>query len=540
MQRNRFFIAFTAAFGITLAACSDNNSNSNNQTPEPQPEPEEQSLSLPESQRGSSWYVNGEQAVSNTREVSVNSEAGAAKNVILFVGDGMGISTVTAARILAGQMQGQNGEEYQLSFEKMPFAGLIKTYNTNQQTPDSAGTATAMLAGVKTKAGVINVDESVDRSDCAASLERPLTTAVELAEALGKSTGVISTARITHATPAAAYAKVPERNWEYSAPDGCKDIATQLVALEAGDGIDVIMGGGRRGFLPPEVIDAEGSAGRRSDGVNLVEAWQQRYSDGVTNALYIQEQQAFDGIDVASTDKLLGLFASSHMRYEADRSNDVGGEPSLSQMTGKAIELLGKNDNGYFMLVESGRIDHGHHAGSAYSALTDAIEFANAIQVAMDNTDAEDTLIVVTADHSHVMTIAGYPTRGNPILGKVVTNDGSGLPQPGLALADDGMPYTTITYTNGLGHAHYGSGTDADDRYEDPVSAGRQDIAADDTQAAGYHQEALVPMGGGETHAGEDVGVWARGPGAHLLSGTNEQSYLFHVMAHAGGLLGEE
>ena len=535
MQLNKFSIAFAAAFGLTLAACSDNNSSPEPQLPEPQPEPEEQALSLPESQRSSSWYVNGEQAIANARGTSVNNEAAAAKNVILFVGDGMGISTVTAARILAGQMQGQSGEEYQLSFEKMPFAGLIKTYNTNQQTPDSAGTATAMLAGVKTKAGVINVDETVDRSDCAASLERPLTTAVELAEGLGKSTGVISTARITHATPAAAYAKTPERNWEYTADDGCKDIATQLVELEAGDGIDVIMGGGRRGFLPTDVTDAEGSSGRRADGVNLVEAWQQRYSDGVTNALYIQGQQEFDGLDVTSTDKLLGLFASSHMRYEADRKNDVAGEPSLSQMTGKAIELLGKNDNGYFMLVESGRIDHGHHAGNAHSALTDAVEFANAIQVAMDNTDAEDTLIVVTADHSHVMTIAGYPTRGNPILGKVVTNDGSGLPKSGLALADDGMPYTTLTYTNGLGHAHNGSGTDADDRYEDPISAGRQDISFYDTESAGYHQEALVPMGS-ETHAGEDVGVWARGPGAHLLSGTNEQSFIFHVMAHAGGL----
>ena len=540
MQLNRFFVAFSAAFALTLAACSDDNSSPSITQPDPQPEPEpEEQLSLSESQRSSSWYQNGEAVVAAARDTSVNNEAGAAKNIILFVGDGMGISTVTAARILAGQQMGLDGEEYQLSFEKMPFAGLVKTYNTNQQTPDSAGTATAMLAGVKTKAGVLGVDETVARGDCAASLQRPLTTAVELAEGLGKSTGLISTARITHATPAAAYAKSPERNWEQSAAEGCKDIATQLVELAAGDGIDVIMGGGRRAFLPSDVIDVEGSSGRRTDGVNLVESWKERYSDGVTNASYVEDQSGFDGIDVASTDKLLGLFESAHMRYEADRKNDEAGEPSLSEMTGKAIELLGKNDNGYFMLVESGRIDHGHHAGSAYSALTDAIEFAYAIQVAMDNTDAEDTLIVVTADHSHVMTIAGYPTRGNPILGKVVTNDGSGQPQPGLALADDGMPYTTITYTNGLGHAHYGSGTDADDRYEDPVSAGRQDIAADDTEASGYHQEALVPMAGGETHAGEDVGVWARGPGAHLLSGTNEQSFIFHVMAHAGGLLPE-
>lgn len=535
MQPNRFSIAFVAALGLTLAACSDNHSSTPDNSDSPEAGP---GLSLPESQRNSSWFQNGEAAIAAAKEVTVNNERGAAKNIILFVGDGMGISTVTAARILAGQIQGETGEEYQLSFEKMPFSGLSKTYNTNQQTPDSAGTATAMLAGVKTKAGVINIDESVARGDCAGSLQRPLTTAVELAASQGKSTGVISTARITHATPAAAYAKVPERSWEYAAPAGCKDIATQLVAFAAGDGVDVLMGGGRESFLPTDVIDFEGNGGKREDGINLIDAWEARYSDGVASALYIEDQDGFDGINVASTDKLLGLFSSSHMRYEADRKNDVAGEPSLSQMTGKAIELLSKNDKGYFMLVESGRIDHGHHAGSAFNALTDAVEFAEAIQVAMDSTNAEDTLIIVTADHSHVMTIAGYPTRGNPILGKVVGNDDSGEPASGVSLAADGMPYTTITYANGRGHAHYGTATDADQRYEDPISAGRKDISADDTESSGYHQEALIPLGG-ESHAGEDVGVWASGPGAHLLTGTNEQSLIFHVMAHSGALLGE-
>ncbi|WP_066960158.1 alkaline phosphatase [Microbulbifer sp. Q7] len=539
MQLNKLSAAFAALLGLTLAACSDNNSTPAPDAPAPQPEPEAPGLVLPDAQRSSDWYKNGAAAIASARDVTINNDRGAARNVILFVGDGMGISTVTAARILAGQLQGQSGEEYQLSFEKMPFAGLIKTYNTNQQTPDSAGTATAMVTGVKTKAGVLNVDETVARGDCAGSLQRPLTTALELAEGLGKSTGIVSTARITHATPAATYAKVPERGWEYAAPEGCKDIATQLVELAAGDGIDVVMGGGRRSFLPAEVTDLEGKAGRRTDGVNLIDAWKARYNDGVTNARYIEDQSGFDGIEVASTDKLLGLFESSHMRYEEDRDNDVAGEPSLSQMTGKAIELLSNNENGYFMMVESGRIDHGHHAGSAYSALTDAVEMAKAVQVAMDNTSAEDTLIVVTADHSHVMTIAGYPTRGNPILGKVVNNDSRGQPEAGVALAADGLPYTTITYANGLGHAHYGASTDADDRYEDPISAGRQDISASDTESAGYHQEALVPLGS-ETHGGEDVGVWARGPGAHLLSGTNEQSFIFHVMAHSGGLLGAE
>lgn len=502
-------------------------------------------LPLPDQQLDSPWFSQGQESVEAARQQAINNTPGAAKNIILFVGDGMGISTVTAARILAGQQKGMSGEEYQLSFEEMPFAGLIKTYNTNQQTPDSAGTATAMMAGVKTRAGVLNVAEDVPRGDCVASQQRPLVTALELAESLGKSTGVVSTARITHATPAATYAKVPERGWESddglsseAREKGCVDIAAQMVALEAGDGIDVAMGGGRRHFLPATETDLENKPGRRQDGRNLVEEWQQRYSDGVTNAVYVEDQSGFDSIDVTTTDKLLGLFESSHMRYEVDRDNDVAGEPSLSQMTSKALQLLERDADGYFLMVESGRIDHGHHAGSAYNALTDAVEFAEAIRVAMDATSTEDTLIIVTADHSHVLTISGYPTRGNPILGKVVVNNSRGEPESVPAAAEDGLPFTTLSYANGRGFANLGGETDADVRYGLPVDAGRKDLTAVDTTVPGFHQEAMVPLGG-ETHAGEDVGIWARGPGAHLLSGTNEQSYIFHVMARSGGLLAQ-
>lgn len=531
-QFNKTLLAFSVA--VLASACSDNNSSSNDPVVAL---PEELGyLGLSQAQSSSSWFADGLESVEAASAEVINNTPGAAKNVILFVGDGMGISTVTAARIFAGQQLGLDGEEYQLSFEKMPFAGLVKTYNTNQQTADSAGTMTALVTGVKTKAGVLSVAEDVARGDCAASLERPLTTALELAEGLGKSTGIISTARITHATPAATYAKVPERGWEYTAPDGCQDIATHLVELQAGDGIDVVMGGGRRSFLPNDVIDLEGKEGRRADGRNLVEEWQERYSDGVTTSAYVEDKAAFDLLDVDNTDKVLGLFNSSHMRYEADRTNDVAGEPSLSEMTAKGLKLLQKNDKGYFLMVESGRIDHGHHANNAYNALNDAVEFAKAIQLAMDNTSAEDTLIVVTADHSHVMTIAGGATRGNPILGKVVKNDNAGESEGTPKLDKEGLPYTTLNYANGRGFADYGDNTDADARYDEDAVAGRKDLTDIDTTAPGYHQEVLVPLSG-ESHGGEDVGVWARGPGAHLVSGTNEQNYLFHVMARSSGLL---
>jgi len=219
------------------------------------------------------------------------------------------------------------------------------------------------------------------------------------------------------------------------------------------------------------------------------------------------------------------------MLYEADRGNDIAGEPSLTEMTTKAIDILDSNQQGFFLMVESGRIDHGHHANSAYNALTDTIEFSRAVQAAVDNTDSSETLIIVTADHGHVFTIAGYPKRGNPILGKVIKIDADSP-----ALAHDGMPYSTLGYASGPGFHDFGNETNADKVYYSKVHKGRADLTEVDTQASGFHQEALVPMGW-ETHSGEDVAIYATGPGAHLVSGTHEQSVIFHIMNFAGNLV---
>lgn len=476
--------------------------------------------------------------IADARQQAAN-EQGKAKNIILFVGDGMGISTVTAARILDGQNKGQLGEENLLSFEKMPYAGLVKTYNTNQQTPDSAGTATAMLTGVKTKAGVLGVSDRANRATCAGDKgeqNAKLVTALELASMAGKATGIVTTARLTHATPAAAYAKSSERNWESddkltdeAKRNGCKDIATQFVESPY---IDVAFGGGRRHFIAKTTTDLEDKSGKRLDQKDLTKLWQQK-----TGGVVVQNQAQFEALP-SNSKKVLGLFNSSHMQYEADRKNDKSGEPSLTEMTVKTIDLLSQDKEGYFMLVESGRIDHGHHAGSAYNALTDTIEFSKAVEAAMQKTSAEDTLIIVTADHSHVLTLAGYPTRGNPILGKVVGNDDHGEPKSTPDLAADNKPYTTLSYANGLGFHDLGEETDADAVYDLEANTGRDkhSLANVDTTASGFHQEALVPLKS-ETHAAEDVPVYARGPGAHLVSSTSEQNEIFHIMDYAANLV---
>lgn len=498
---------------------------------------------IPEHQTTNPWFTD---ALTELEKKPVFQPQKKAKNVILFVGDGMGVSTVTAARILDGQNKGLSGEENSLSFERFPFTGLAKTYNVDAQTPDSAGTMTAIISGVKTDAGIIAVDEDVERGNCDTVKGNELMTALELAEIAGRSTGFVTTTRVTHATPAATYAKSPERNWEdisdmpkAAVEAGCEDIASQLVNFENNltnraaladeiNGIEVMMGGGRRHFLPSSDKPDESGllTGQRTDNRNLIDEWQQRYPDG----RYVYDRAGFEAINADNTEKLLGLFDASHMHYEADRHNDKAGEPSLSEMTGKAIDILDNNPEGFFLLVEGGRIDHAHHAGNAFNALNDTIELSRAVETSLAKTRADETLILVTADHSHVFTMAGYPKRGNPILGKVV-NVGEHTP----ARAEDGMPYTTLGYANGRGFRDNGEQTNADQSYRLPVDTGRKDLSGVATRSKGYHQEALVPLSA-ETHGGEDVSVYATGPGAAAVSGVNEQNLLFHIMMRAAGL----
>ncbi|MCZ4336318.1 alkaline phosphatase [Shewanella colwelliana] len=484
------------------------------------------------------WFIDGQNRVATAQSLTPNNQAGAAKNIILFVGDGMGVSTVTAARILEGQLKGHTGEENSLSFETLPHLGLAKTYNVDGQTPDSAGTMTAMVTGVKTDVGVISQAEGVTRGNCASTSGQNLVTSLELAAMAGLSTGVVSTARITHATPAAAYAHAPERNWEADSnlpaeavTNGCKDIAAQLLDFNQGKGINVVMGGGRRAFIPNTTVDPEGKSGRRADGRDLTAEWLSQYS----NAAYVTDRDSFLALDTANTDHALGLFNSSHMEYDYDRvTSGVKGEPSLAEMTAKSIDILRKNNKGFVLIVEAGRIDHAHHAGNAARALHDTIALSEAVRVAMEKTSASDTLLMVTADHSHVFTIAGYPTRGNPILGLVKSNDANGVPTVTNSTDANGMPYTTVGYANGLGFASLETG--GDERYNYVATAGRVDLNYTDTQSAGFHQEALVPLGS-ETHAGEDVAIFARGPGASLIQGTVEQNHIFHVMNYAADLV---
>lgn len=479
------------------------------------------------------WALDGQAALAKAKQLYPNARR--AKNIILFVGDGMGVSTVTAARIFEGQAKGLDGERHLLAFEKLPYLAMSKTYSANQQTADSAPTMTAIVTGVKTNDGVLSVDQSVKNGDTDNALiqANKLTTILELAETNGLSTGVISTARITHATPAATYAHTSTRDWETKTATepayGVADIAAQAVDCFGmggiGDGIEVLLGGGRTKFLPNTINDPEDAdqKGERSDGRHLIAEYQTKFG-----ADFVWNKAQFDAFNPATNPKrLIGLFERSHMEYEHDRPFDTGKEPSLAEMTVKAIDVLKKNQKGYFLMVEAGRIDHAHHEGNAYRALSDTVALSDAVKKVLEKVDLNDTLVIVTADHSHTMTMAGYPVRGNPVLGKVV-NPG----EKKFALAEDGKPYTTISYANGKG---YHAGASGDIAHKLPAVVGRvQDLTNVDTTSPDFHQEALVPAGA-ETHAAEDVQIFAGGPKAHLFHGVQEQSYIFYVMKEAFG-----
>jgi alkaline phosphatase len=445
-----------------------------------------------------------------------------AKNVILFIGDGMGISTITAARIYDGQKRGETGEENALSFERFPNVALVKTYNTNAQVPDSAGTATALHSGVKTRIGVLGIGPEAEKGVCRDALAYPLPLLGEEVKRRGLALGIVTTTRITHATPASVYSRSADRDWEKDndipedqRSDGCKDIALQLSEAS----FDVALGGGTAMFYGKE------KGGRRSDAAaDLPAAW------AAKNGGVVVRNAA--GLAAAPMDKpVLGLFNASHLTFMADRKPDSP-EPTLTEMTAAAIARLKSDPDGFYLMVEGGRIDHAHHGGQAGYALEEAVELARAVQYAVDNTDPAETLIMVTADHSHVFTIAGYPKRGNDILGLVVPPKGSGEDGgDGVSplLAGDGKPYTTLGYANGPG-ALFGPGHK--DGEDDDDHDGHSRPMPETGLAA--RQQSLVPTGA-ETHGGEDVALFATGPGAERARGVIEQNVVYSIIRRALG-----
>nr|XP_033815133.1 intestinal-type alkaline phosphatase-like [Geotrypetes seraphini] len=424
----------------------------------------------------------------------------------------MGVPTVTATRILSGQLQGYSGEETQLTMDKFPYIALSKTYNVDRQVPDSAGTSTAYLCGVKGNYGTIGVTSAVKESICNTKKENEVISVLQRAKQAGKSVGIVTTTRVQHASPSGNYAHIADRDWYSDAnmpkkalDEGCRDIASQLIS---NTDIDIILGGGRKYMTPsgtpdPEYPDNTKQNGLRIDGRNLIEEWKKTKP----GAQYVWNKDQLNNLNLTNPriTHIMGLFEPGDMKYELNRNNNS--DPSIIEMTEKAIQFLSRNPKGFYLFVEGGRIDHGHHDGKAKQALTEGVMFDRAVKKAGEMTEESETLTVVTADHSHVFSFGGYTYRGNSIFGLA----------PKLAM--DGKVYTSILYGNGPGY----------------FNDSRPNVSSIISEGKDYLQQAVVPLDS-ETHGGEDVVIFSKGPMAHLFHGVQEQTYVAHVMAYAACL----
>ena len=287
-----------------------------------------------------------------------------AKYVFLFIGDGMAMSQITAAEEYSNALETDAVGIKKMGFSQFPVAGLTTTYDAGTLITDSASAATAIATGNKTLSGVLNMDVTKTKK---------FKTISEYAKEKGMKVGVVTTVSIDHATPAAFYAKVPARGNMY-------DIAVQLTQ----SGLDYFGGGG---FVQPK--------GKNNDQPDVIEMAKKA---GYT---YVNTKEAFRNLK-PGVGKVLAVNSvlqdSSAMPYEIDRSpNDL----SLADYTEKGIELLSDDPDGFFMMVEGGKIDWACHANDAATAILDTLAFDKAItkatEFAMEHPN--DTLIVVTGDH---------------------------------------------------------------------------------------------------------------------------------------------
>ncbi len=278
------------------------------------------------------------------------------KNIIFFISDGCGPASFTMARQFVRWRDG--GE---LALDGI-LTGTVRTFSASHLITDSAAAATAMACAIKTNNGALAVDTA----------GRPVATILEAARSRGMAAGLVATSTITHATPASFSAHVLNRADQDS-------VALQQLAQR----IDVILGGGADYYLPLS------QGGLRIDERNLV--------DEAAAAGYAVARSGDDLMQVASP-PVLGLFTGSHMSYEIDRV--PGAEPSLAEMTRKAIQLLSKDADGFFLMVEGSRIDHAAHSNDAPAHLHDILAFDDAVAVALEfaNKDGQ-TLVVSTSDH---------------------------------------------------------------------------------------------------------------------------------------------
>lgn len=479
---------------------------------------------------------NGEATAHVHHEVVVASppEDGPAKNVIFFLGDGMGTPAITAARILS---KGLTEGKYHslLEMDTMEFRGLVTTSGVDSIATDSANSMSAYMTGHKSSVNAMGVYEANDPDPN--RHPRVETMAEVLKRSRDMSIGVVTTAEIQDATPAAVWAHTRRRS-EYA------EIMDQ--ALEPAQMPDVLLGGGLASLLPQSDEESE-----REDDRNLVEEFRDA---GFTFTATGQELR--DVVAGSPPEKLLGLFTPGNLNVYLDRQHtpdpevlgDYPDQPTLVEMTSAALAVLAQNSHGFFLMVEAASIDKMEHPLDGPRAVYDTIEFDQTIGFAKRWAQEHgDTLIVITADHNHSMSIVGTHDRredpepareGNGVYGDAgfptyVDSDGDGFP-------DDPSPEVSLFF----GWSNHPDHTDDFQHNEVflPPALIDEDlgVAVDNPER---DPDAVLQVGNlplratSCVHTVEDVSVFASGPGAAGFNAVLDNTEVFHRIMDALGLV---
>jgi alkaline phosphatase len=301
---------------------------------------------------------NAQNAENNGQEEQTEGDnaADTPKNVIVMVGDGMGLGQMEVARLF------EHGKEGELFMETLPNVALSRTYSADNMVTDSAAAGTAIANGEKTNNGMLGVSPDGDE----------LTSIIDIFKEQGKTVGVVSTNTVTDATPAGFIAKVESRS-------GQDEIARQLFEGK----YDIALGGGESYFEP----DAQ-------DGADLLASFEEEGYE------IVRTRDELENFEPDSESKLLGLFHPSFMNYVGDREANDSKEPTLVEMAETAIKTASKNEDGFFLMIEGARIDHVSHAADFGGIWRETIEFDQAVEHAVNWAEEDgDTLVVVLADH---------------------------------------------------------------------------------------------------------------------------------------------
>ncbi|ADQ08300.1 Alkaline phosphatase [Caldicellulosiruptor hydrothermalis 108] len=421
------------------------------------------------------------------------------KNVILMIPDGMTIAHTTLSRWYQG------GEP--LSMDEIA-CGLVKTYSANNPITDSAPAATAYATGYKTQNRYISIYPEMVSMPGVGQVEekdfyKPIVTILEAAKKVGKSTGLVFTCQFPHATPAAFASHTDNRN-DY------ESIAEQMVYNQ----VDVVLGGGYKYIDKNQRKDKEDLAGYlKQNGFFVTTSW--------------QEAKNFSG------KKIWGLFAQDAMHYDFDRNGT--GEPSLAEMTQKALQILSKNRNGFFLMVEGSEIDWASHANDPVGVVSEVLAFDKAVKVALDFAKSrDDTAVIIASDHANGgMSLGNYTTKYD------------------TALLNDFLAYITKAKRTGAGIEEHLGNNKTDENIKKIVSEyyGINDLTSDEINAiknakAGNLNYVLGPIISKRSnigwtsngHTGEEVVLYAYHPNGYIPRGVIDNTEICDYMAEILGI----